>query len=583
MVTTERARSGTGDARPDLAAEPGGVPAEARQLRPWFLSQLTADPSVGHRLLSVRVRGRVDATALAEATRSVLTRHDVLRTGLSFRDGRVTVTEAGQAEAPDLLELHSLAPIPRAARLAELTEQLLRLPFDLARQAPVRSALVRRGPADYELLLVAHQLAADDRSLHILAEELRTCYASLVESGAPSAESAHLDEAFRSFAAAADSSAELTEFWRGEVADLPDALVLPYHRPRPERRAMVTERIEFGFSPTVSARLRALAAAELTDPTTLVLAALAALVHRQTRTDDLVFGMPFSARDAASGIAVGPFDEYLPLRLRVPYDPTWRDLVRLVRDRRAMVTKHAGIPFGRVVELAGTGWQPAVHPIFQLVVAEERSEPPDVMIADVTVAGATFTVTTPPTNRSCYDLQLRVCQPRDTIDVAIVHQRDLIEPADARRFQRQLVRAVQRLAAEPDTHLSAVSIAGQDELRVITEDWNRSTVEFPDQHTIHELFEEWVERTPDAPALRWEDTTFTYRELSRRTNQLARFLRGAGVGTETTVGLYFGYTADWVVGALATLKAGGAYVPLDPSYPAERLTMMCTTAGVESS
>ena len=524
-------------------------------------------------MLSVRVRGQVDVTALAEAAHAVLARHEVLHTGLRLQHGRATVVPVRSAPVPTRLDLHALAPAARAARRNEHVEALLRRPFDLAREAPVRTCLIRLGRSDWELVLILHQFAGDDRSLHVIAGQLRTCYAEFV--GSLPSDPGDVDDAFRVFAAAEDRP-ELTEFWRAEVDGLPDAVLLPGQRRRPQQRAMVTERIEFGFSPEVSTRLRALAEAELTDPVTLVLAALAAVVHRQTRAADLVFGVPASVRDAASAVAVGPFDEYLPVRLRLPYDPTWRDLARLVRDRRSAVTQHAELPFGRVVELAAAGWQPALHPIFQLVVAEDSPLP-----ADVTVKGATFTVTTPPADRSCYDLQLRISQRRDTIDAALVYQRDLFDPAAARELQRQLARAVDQLAAEPDTHLAEISIAGDDELRHIVADWNRTTVEFPDRHTIHALFDEWAARTPDAPALRWEGTTFTYRELARRTNQLARFLRGAGVRAETTVGLYFAYTADWVVAALATLKAGGAYVPLDPSYPAERLTMMCATAGVE--
>jgi amino acid adenylation domain-containing protein len=102
---------------------------------------------------------------------------------------------------------------------------------------------------------------------------------------------------------------------------------------------------------------------------------------------------------------------------------------------------------------------------------------------------------------------------------------------------------------------------------------------YPHDSTVHGLFEEWADRTPDAPAMSAGGVTMTYRELDRRANRLAHHLRGLGVTSETRVGLCV-RDGRWVIGALAVLKAGGAYVPMDPNYPAERLTHMCAEAGV---
>ncbi len=91
---------------------------------------------------------------------------------------------------------------------------------------------------------------------------------------------------------------------------------------------------------------------------------------------------------------------------------------------------------------------------------------------------------------------------------------------------------------------------------------------------LHELFELQVERTPDAVALAYEGATLTYRQLDRRANQLAHFLRSLGVGPEVLVDIALERSLDLVVGLFGILKAGGAYVPLDPEYPKDRLEFM---------
>ena len=75
------------------------------------------------------------------------------------------------------------------------------------------------------------------------------------------------------------------------------------------------------------------------------------------------------------------------------------------------------------------------------------------------------------------------------------------------------------------------------------------------------------------------DEALSYRELDRRSNQLAHHLRALGVGPEVVVGLCVERSPAMVVGVLGILKAGGAYLPLDPAYPADRLSYMLERCG----
>lgn len=104
--------------------------------------------------------------------------------------------------------------------------------------------------------------------------------------------------------------------------------------------------------------------------------------------------------------------------------------------------------------------------------------------------------------------------------------------------------------------------------------------EYPQDKCIHRLFEEQVERAPDAVAVVCEDKQLTYRELNSRANQLANYLRRRGVGPEDLVGICVDRSLEMVIGLLGILKAGGAYVPLDPAYPDDRLSFMLKDAKV---
>jgi amino acid adenylation domain-containing protein len=91
---------------------------------------------------------------------------------------------------------------------------------------------------------------------------------------------------------------------------------------------------------------------------------------------------------------------------------------------------------------------------------------------------------------------------------------------------------------------------------------------------VHHLFEQQVERTPDAIAVVFKEQQLTYRQLNQKANQLAHHLQSLGVGPEVIVGICVERSLEMVTGLLGILKAGGAYLPLDPTYPSAHLRLL---------
>jgi len=135
-------------------------------------------------------------------------------------------------------------------------------------------------------------------------------------------------------------------------------------------------------------------------------------------------------------------------------------------------------------------------------------------------------------------------------------------------------------AFNPEQQLrSEENLTDAERYKLLVE-WNNTTREYPQDKCIHQLFEEQVERTPDAIAVVFESQQLTYLELNAKANQLAHYLQELGVGPEVLVGICVERSIDMIVGLLGILKAGGAYVPLDAAYPSERLAFMLQDSSV---
>jgi non-ribosomal peptide synthetase component F len=131
---------------------------------------------------------------------------------------------------------------------------------------------------------------------------------------------------------------------------------------------------------------------------------------------------------------------------------------------------------------------------------------------------------------------------------------------------------------------------GEQERHQLLIEWNQTQTDYPQNKCIHQLFEEQVEKTPDAIAVVFTDAQsatsggvnqqLTYQELNKKADKLANYLQSLGVKSEVLVGICVERSLEMVIGILGILKAGGAYVPLDIAYPQERLAFMLADSQV---
>ena len=101
------------------------------------------------------------------------------------------------------------------------------------------------------------------------------------------------------------------------------------------------------------------------------------------------------------------------------------------------------------------------------------------------------------------------------------------------------------------------------------------------QEFIHAVIEAHAQETPDQLALSYEDQSVTYKELNRRADQMAGYLKGLGVGPEKVVGICLDRSIEAILAILAVLKAGGVYLVFDQDYPNRRIQFMLKDAAVE--
>jgi len=102
---------------------------------------------------------------------------------------------------------------------------------------------------------------------------------------------------------------------------------------------------------------------------------------------------------------------------------------------------------------------------------------------------------------------------------------------------RHLSVLLEQFRHAPDEHLSNLSLLDRTEWRGVVLEWNDTAHVYPRTSSVPDLFEQWVDRTPDAPALRYGEAELSYGQLDARANRLSHYLRRLGVDAEARVGL----------------------------------------------
>ncbi|MBA4055750.1 MAG: non-ribosomal peptide synthetase, partial [Marivirga sp.] len=181
---------------------------------------------------------------------------------------------------------------------------------------------------------------------------------------------------------------------------------------------------------------------------------------------------------------------------------------------------------------------------------------------------------------SKFDLTLEVLESNEELHLEFEYSTALFKAQTIERFIGYFGQIVAEVTTGIDKTLSQVNVLTADELHTLLYGFNDTTVDYPREKTIIDLFEEQIEKTPDKAAVFCNDRTFTYRQLGKRADQIATFLKGHLTGKEI-VGVFADRSIDAIAGLIAILKNGCAYLPLDIKYPAERLHYMLSDAKVK--
>ncbi|WP_435406628.1 amino acid adenylation domain-containing protein, partial [Nocardia implantans] len=549
-------------AYPDLSDAWPLTPLQSGMLFHALLAEHSVDVYTTQFMLDLG--GAVDARRMHAAAQAVLDRHDNLR--VAFADdseGKPVQIVQDALEVPwRLIDLSHLEPAAAGTELERIKAADLADHFDMRTAPLLRFALIRSAAARYHLLVTSHHILVDGWSMPLLMKDLLTLYAFGADSRRLPPARSYRD--YLAWLVAQDTEAARSA-WRAALAGVTEPTPLAPVDPGREIASGVGE-VGFELSPADTTALTRLASGLGVTVNTVVQAAWGLLIGRTVDRDDVVFGATVSGRppqlDGVEAM-VGLFLNAIPVRVRLDPAGTLAGLLRQLQAEQAALLDYHYLGLSDIQEAVG------IEGLFDsLVVFEsfpvdreglDRAGAIDGM--NVTGVGAVNGTHYPFTVMVVLDNQLRV---------SVKYLRDVAGEPAALALAQRLSALIGRFVTTPQARIGEIDVLLDDERAELAARNATDRPELLDGATLPALFAAQVARTPDAPAVRFGDTTLSYAELDSRARSMAVELMRWGVGPETLVAVAMRRGIDLVVAIHAVLRAGGGYVPIDPDHPAER-------------
>ncbi|NEO48979.1 MAG: amino acid adenylation domain-containing protein [Moorea sp. SIO4A3] len=560
---------------------PQSIPLSFSEERMWILDRLEPGNPAYNRPTNIRLTGSLNVEALERAINEIVGRHEVFRTSFIAVDGQPI-----QAIAPSLtvklliIELSHLPSNEREIEVERIAVEETQQRFDLSKLPLIQAKLLRLSEEENILLLTIHHIIFDGWSAGVLLKELAVNYEAFAtgkSSPLPPLPIQYADFAIwqRQRLQGEKLESQLA-YWKKQLGGSLPVLELPTDRPRRPVQTFQGAKQNLLLPQNLSDSLKKLSLRAGVTLFMTLLAAFQILLYRYTGEEDIIVGTPIAGRDRIEiEQLIGVFINTLVLRTQLNGNFTFSELLAQVREVALGAYAHQDIPFEKLVEELQAERDLSHTPIFQ-VLFQLRNLPSQV----VEVQGLKFQDFQFDRGIAQFDLTLDIVDRTQGLFCVFEYNRDLFDGSTIERMAGHFQTLLSGIVANQEQRISQLPLLSETERHQLLVEWNNTATNYPQDKCIHQLFEEQVERTPDAVAVVFEDNQLTYRQLNNRANKLAHYLCSLGVGPEVLVGICVERSLEMVVGLLGILKAGGAYVPIDPDYPTERIAYMLENSSV---
>ncbi|WP_223275548.1 non-ribosomal peptide synthetase, partial [Paenibacillus elgii] len=544
------------------------LPLTQAQQRIWYTEVLYPNTNACILAGSLVMRGQVHLDALMRSIQLLIEGNDAFRIQLTAEHG-----EPKQYVKP--YEYKEIGCLDFSGDRQELqAEQWLDLynrePMELLDSELYQFVILKVNDQEMWCSLKMHHIISDGISMNLIVNQVMQTYLKLIKGASPSGDAKHsyidyiqAEEAYEQ----SDRFNKDRAFWLKKFDTLPEATGLKAYNPLSVSTAAKRDRVI--ISDDLYSRLKSFCQEHQIGVFTFFLAAQYIYLHKVTNQRDVTIGTIYANRTTKKEKdTIGMFASTVAARISVEPDAELLSFLRAVAKEQSTILRHQKYPYNQLIQDLRQVHksQDIQQRLFGIAM---EYQPMNWLHFD--------NISVQIHNQFCghevndFVIHIKEMMDDQHLELNVDYRTHLFEENEVQRMLQQIITIAEQLIQCPFEKIVEVSLISEEEKNTILTVFNDTWADYPRDKTIHHLFEEQVERSPDQVAVVFEDEQLTYRELNEKANRLARTLRAEGVQPDQPVGILVERSLEMIVGIFGILKAGGAYVPIDPNYPEERI------------
>jgi amino acid adenylation domain-containing protein len=573
-------------------------PLSSAQQRMYFLQQMDESGTSYNIPFGYAVGPEMEPYRVEELFKKLIRRHESLRTSFHMVDNVPVQKVHKPEEVPFSVEAYENGD---ETEIREIITGFVR-PFDLEKPPLLRVLLLTLPCGNRIWVMDVHHIVADGTSQTIMVEN----FLKYFHGEEPEPLDLHIQ--YKEFARwqnrllETGGIKEQEEYWLDlyrDSASLP-RLNLPTDYQRPELFTFKGNLHRFMLEREDVEQFKRLGQRNGGTLYMNIMTALNTLFFKYTGQTDIIIGSGIAGRRHVRLQPVtGMFVNSLAMRNKPAAEKTYGEFLKEVIANSIRGFENQDVQFEDLVDKLQLERDAARNPLFDVLMVVqnfprvedgENSVMPPFVEEDKLSRKVDFRFTT-----SKFDLVFFINEIGDDVSVLLEYYTGIFKEETILRIERHFKTIIKSVIKEPGTRLKDIDIMTEDERRRVLETFNETARPFPEQQTVHGIFEAQVRKTPDAVAVVGRElgiagnnggtapvATVTYRELNDRAQRLAAYLCIHGRNLrDAPVGLMMDRSIDMITAILGILKSGAAYVPIGTTFPLARIADMLDDTACE--
>lgn len=540
-----------------------------------FHSLLHPDSNAYVEQISFTISGDLCLDSFQKSLDLLIDRYDIFRT--------IYIKEVPDLDGPQQVVLsHRKVPVQTEDISALTTEQQQTLiksrkqadrlrGFDLQKGPLMRLTLYQTGENRHTCVWTHHHIMMDGWSLGIVLQDFFHMYYAIRNSrairlGKPAPYSTYMTWLH------SQNREKTAAFWSDYLNGYGESVSVPGTKSKTTEGVYTPKHLQFSLKPETVEKLSDLARRLGVTLNTLFTSMWGLLLHRYNATDDAVFGAVVSGRPSAiDGIEsmAGLFINTVPVRIRSSAGMSFSLLAKQVQKDILTCEDHGYYPLYEIQNESGLNKDLINHIlVFENYPVQMQKAVNGWQESEKNALDLDHFSMSEETN---YDLNV-VIVPGETFYMKFSYNAEVYDTKDILRVQGHVNEVIKCVLSDPDRLITSINLVPFEEEKQIHAFHGKQRF-YPDQ-TVYELFEEQAAKLPEQEALRLNETSWSYRVLDERANQIAHALRDQGSRPNQVAAVMLRRSKETVAAILGIWKSGSAYLPLDPDHPPERLSFL---------